>query len=111
MNFDKINFVLNVLSSSTVLAEQQNLMKLFVVDSIGDTEIQTVEFRLQQKDGRNAATTIVEWTELTATGTFYEATYSPEFTATTSLTLGLQVKITDALGNSFLLEDSLKGVS
>lgn len=108
MNFDKINFVLNVLSSDTIIANEQNLIKLFVVDSIAETEISNVSFRLLERDGRNTSNTIVDWTELTLNKTFYELTYTPTFSKNTKLLL--QVKVLDLDSSVYLLESNLEGV-
>lgn len=107
MIFDKINFILNILSSNTVISGKQNLLKIFVADTIADTEIQTVEFRLLEKDGRNASVTIIDWTEMTAINTFYSYEYTP--TLTKNIPILLQVKVTDANDNNYLLTANMTG--
>ncbi len=108
MKFDKINFVLNVLSSEVVLKGKQNLIKLFIVDSIADTQISEVEYKLQINDGRNAATIIQDWATLEQLGDFFTDTYTPTFT--NKSTIELLVRITDTDGNIYAMSHNLQGV-
>jgi len=108
MKFDKINFVLNVLSSEVVLKGKQNLIKLFIVDSIADTQISEVEYKLQINDGRNAATIIQDWATLEQFGDFFTDTYIPTFT--NKSTIELLVRITDTDGNIYAMSHNLQGV-
>ena len=108
MIFDKINFTLNILSSNTILASKQNLLKLYVADTISDTNIETVEYRIVAPDGRNTSNVIVNWTEMTQNDTFYTHEFTPTFT--TPLNLQLSVKVTDYAGNNYILTENLKGV-
>ena len=108
MQFDKINFVLNVLSSERLLSGSQNYIKLFVVDSIAETPILRVEYKIQETDGRNTATVIQDWTELYISGTFYEHSFTP--TLTKSGTLEMLVKIIDTQYNTYLLSTTMEGV-
>ena len=108
MKFDKINFVLNVLSSEVVLKGKQNLIKLFIVDSIADTQISEVEYKLQINDGRNAATIVQDWTALEQWGDFFTDTYTPTFT--TKSNIELLVRITDTDGNIYAMSHNLQGV-
>lgn len=108
MIFDKINFVLDVLSSETIIANNQNLIKLFIADSIGQTPIIEAEYRITLKDGRNAAVAIQNWTSLTLSGTFYEDNFTPTFTADSTFELG--IRITDKYDNKYFLQSNLKGV-
>ena len=107
MIFDKINFILNILSSNTILANKQNLLKLFVADTISDTNIQTVEFRLVETDGRNTSNVIVNWTEMAQNDTFYTYNFTPVFTK--PLNMLLSVKVTDFEDNNYILSANLKG--
>lgn len=108
MKFDKINFVLNVLSSEVVLKGKQNLIKLFIVDSIADTQISEVEYKLQINDGRNAATIIQDWATLEQLGDFFTDTYTPTFQ--TKSNIELLVRITDTDGNIYAMSHNLQGV-
>lgn len=108
MIFDKINFVLDVLSSETIIANNQNLIKLFIADSIGQTPITEAEYRITLKDGRNVATAIQDWTSLDISGTFYESSFTPVFTADCTFELG--VRVTDKYDNKYFLQSTLKGV-
>ena len=107
MKFDKINFVLNVLSSEIVLSGNQNLMKLFIVDSIADTPISSVEYKLQINDGRNAATVIKAWTALEQNENFFIDSYTPTFA--TKCNIELLVRVTDNDSNIYLLSHNLQG--
>lgn len=108
MKFDKINFVLNVLSSEVVLKGKQNLIKLFIVDSIADTQISEVEYKLQINDGRNAATIIQDWAALEQLGDFFTDTYTPTFINKSNIEL--LVRITDTEGNIYAMSHNLQGV-
>ena len=108
MKFDKINFVLNVLSSEVVLKGKQNLIKLFIVDSIADTQISEVEYKLQINEGRNAATIVQDWTVLEQLGDFFTDTYTPTFQ--TKSNIELLVRITDTDGNIYAMSHNLQGV-
>ena len=108
MKFDKINFVLNILSSETVLSGNQNLIKLFVMDSIADTIISSVEYKLQINEGRNASIIIQDWVQLSKEGEFYQDSYTPTFTA--NHPIQLLVKITDTDSNIYILTGNLQGV-
>lgn len=107
MIFDKINFILNILSSNTIISGQQNLLKIFVADTIADTDIDTVQFRILEKDGRNTSVVIIDWTEMTPQTTFYTNEFTPTYTKTTQLLL--QVKVTDIDGNNYLLTSNMVG--
>ena len=108
MKFDKINFVLNVLSSEVVLKGKQNLIKLFIVDSIADTQISEVEYKLQINDGRNAATIVQDWAALEQLGDFFTDTYIPTFANKSNIEL--LVRITDTDGNIYAMSHNLQGV-
>ena len=108
MKFDKINFVLNVLSSEVVLKGKQNLIKLFIVDSIADTQISEVEYKLQINDGRTATTIVKDWATLEQLGDFFTDTYIPTFT--NKSTIELLVRITDTDGNIYAMSHNLQGV-
>lgn len=108
MNFDKINFVLDVLSSETILSGVQNYIKLFIKDSIGDTEILQVEYKISMKDGRNTSDIIEEWTTLLSSGTFYETSFTPTLSKNSQLELA--IRITDTNGNKYFLSSNLEGV-
>ena len=108
MKFDKINFVLNVLSSEVVLKGKQNLIKLFIVDSIADTQISEVEYKLQINDGRTATTVIKDWATLEQLGDFFTDTYIP--TVANKSTIELLVRITDTDDNIYAMSHNLQGV-
>lgn len=108
MKFDKINFVLNVLSSEVVLKGKQNLIKLFIVDSIADTQISEVEYKLQINDGRTATILVKDWATLEQLGDFFTDTYIPTFT--NKSTIELLVRITDTDGNIYAMSHNLQGV-
>lgn len=108
MNFDKINFVLDVLSSETILSGVQNYIKLFIKDSIGDTEILQVEYKISMKDGRNTSDIIVDWTTLLSSSTFYETSFTPTLIKNSQLELA--IRITDINNNLYFLSDNLEGV-
>ena len=107
MIFDKINFILNILSSNIIISGKQNLLKIFVADTIADTEIQKVEFRLLEKDGRNTSVIIIDWTEMTAINTFYSHEFTPTLTKNSPILL--QVKVTDTEDNNYLLTSNMTG--
>lgn len=98
---------MNILSSNILLSNQQNLVKLFIADTIGNTSIQTVEFRIVEKDGRNTSTEIIGWTEMNQSDTFYSYSFTPTFTKNTQLLL--QVKVTDYDDDNYLLSSNLTG--
>lgn len=108
MIFDKINFVLNILSSDIIVSDKQNLIKLFIVDSIADTQINKVEYSLSITEGRNTSTQIIANTELSKIGMFYEHTFTP--TLSKESTLLLKVLITDINDNVYVLTENMKGV-
>ena len=108
MKFDKINFVLNVLSSEVVLKGKQNLIKLFIVDSIADTQISEVEYKLQINEGRTATILVKDWATLEQLGDFFTDTYIPTFT--NKSTIELLVRITDTDGNIYAMSHNLQGV-
>lgn len=108
MKFDKINFVLNVLSSEVVLKGKQNLIKLFIVDSIADTQISEVEYKLQINDGRTATTIVKDWATLEQLGDFFTDTYIPTFANKSNIEL--LVRITDTDGNIYAMSHNLQGV-
>ncbi len=108
MKFDKINFVLNVLSSEVVLKGKQNLIKLFIVDSIADTQISEVEYKLQINDGRTATTIVKDWTALEQLGDFFTDTYIPTFANKSNIEL--LIRITDTDGNIYAMSHNLQGV-
>ena len=108
MKFDKINFVLNVLSSEVVLKGKQNLIKLFIVDSIADTQISEVEYKLQINDGRTATILVKDWATLEQLGDFFTDIYIPTFT--NKSTIELLVRITDTDGNIYAMSHNLQGV-
>ena len=107
MKFDKINFVLNVLSSEVVLKGKQNLIKLFIVDSIADTQISEVEYKLQINDGRTATTIVKDWATLEQLGDFFTDTYIPTFTNKSNIEL--LVRITDTDSNIYAMSHNLQG--
>lgn len=109
MIFDKINFIISLLSSSTVVSGQQNLLKLFVADTIGNTNINKVEYRITSQIGRESATIIIDWEEMAQDDTFYTSNFTPTFTGTPQLLLS--VRITDYIGNTYLLSATLTGGS
>lgn len=108
MKFDKINFVLNVLSSEVVLKGKQNLIKLFIVDSIADTQISEVEYKLQINDGRTNTTIVKDWATLEQLGDFFTDTYIPTFANKSNIEL--LVRITDTDGNIYAMSHNLQGV-
>ncbi len=108
MKFDKINFVLNVLSSEVVLKGKQNLIKLFIVDSIADTQISEVEYKLQINDGRTATILVKDWATLEQLGDFFTDTYIPTFANKSSIEL--LIRITDTDGNIYAMSHNLQGV-
>ena len=108
MKFDKINFVLNVLSSEVVLKGKQNLIKLFIVDSIADTQISEVEYKLQINDGRTATTIVKDWATLEQLGDFFTDAYIPTFA--NKSTIELLIRITDTDGNIYAMSHNLQGV-
>ena len=108
MKFDKINFVLNVLSSEVVLKGKQNLIKLFIVDSIADTQISEVEYKLQINDGRTNTTIVKDWVTLEQLGDFFTDTYIPTFVNKSNIEL--LVRITDTDGNIYAMSHNLQGV-
>ena len=108
MKFDKINFVLNVLSSEVVLKGKQNLIKLFIVDSIADTQISEVEYKLQINDGRTATILVKDWAALEQLGDFFTDTYVPTFANKSNIEL--LVRITDTDGNIYAMSHNLQGV-
>lgn len=107
MIFDKINFILNILSSNTLISGKQNLLKIFVADTISDTNIQTVEFRLQEKDGRNTSTAIIDWTEMEQKDTFFTYSFTPAFSKSTPVLL--TIKITDYSDNNYIITANMQG--
>lgn len=107
MIFDKINFILNILSSNTIISGEQNLLKIFVADTIANTNIQTVEFRLTEKDGRNLTNVILDWTELDQSETFFTYTFTPILDK--PMQLLLSVKVTDYDDNNYLLSSNMQG--
>ena len=108
MKFDKINFVLNVLSSEVVLSGKQNLIKLFIVDSIADTQISEVEYKLQINDGRTATILVKDWATLEQLGDFFTDTYIPTFTNKSNIEL--LIRITDTDSNIYAMSHNLQGV-
>ena len=108
MKFDKINFVLNVLSSEVVLKGKQNLIKLFIVDSIADTQISEVEYKLQINDGRTNTTIVKDWAALEQLGDFFTDTYIPTFANKSNIEL--LVRITDTDDNIYAMSHNLQGV-
>lgn len=108
MKFDKINFVLNVLSSEVVLKGKQNLIKLFIVDSIADTQISEVEYKLQINDGRTATILVKDWATLEQLGDFFTDTYIPTFANKSNIEL--LIRITDTDGNIYAMSHNLQGV-
>ena len=108
MKFDKINFVLNVLSSEVVLKGKQNLIKLFIVDSIADTQISEVEYKLQINDGRTNTTIVKDWATLEQLGDFFTDTYIPTFANKSNIEL--LIRITDTDDNIYAMSHNLQGV-
>ena len=108
MKFDKINFVLNVLSSEVVLSGKQNLIKLFIVDSIADTQISEVEYKLQINEGRTATILVKDWTTLEQLGDFFTDTYIPTFANKSNIEL--LIRITDTDSNIYAMSHNLQGV-
>ena len=108
MKFDKINFVLNVLSSEVVLKGKQNLIKLFIVDSIADTQISEVEYKLQINEGRTATILVKDWATLATLGDIFTDTYIPTFT--NKSTTELLVRITDTDSNIYAMSHYIQGV-
>jgi len=106
--FDKVYFSAELLSSETILSGEQNLIKFLISDTIGMTEIDTIEFRLRNVDRDNTTKqVIIEWTPFVETS--YEDIYSieitPVFTISTIATdkTIADIKITDIDGNVFYL--------
>ena len=108
MKFDKINFVLNVLSSEVVLAGKQNLSKLFIVESRADTQITEVEYKLQINEGRTSTILVKDWTTLEQLGDFFTDTYVPTFTNKSNIEL--LIRITDTDSNIYAMSHNLQGV-
>lgn len=110
--FDKVYFSAELLSSETILSGQQNLIKFLISDTIGMTEIDTVEFRLRNVDRTDLTkNTIIPWTEFETTEyeDIYKIETTPVFTAitvTTDKTVA-DIKVTDTDGNVYILTNAL----
>lgn len=108
MQFNTTNFVLDILSSDTILAENQTLLKVFIADSIGKTPIESVEYKITQTVGRNNITLIQDWEFMEVSGTFYKAEFTPSFT--TKGQFEIMFRVTDTDLNTYPLQSILEGV-
>lgn len=109
--FDKVYFSAELLSSETVISGKQNLIKFLISDTIGMTEIDTIEFRLRNVDRTDITKAIIiDWTEfiITEYEDIYKIETTPTFTAitvTTDKTIA-DIKVTDTDGNVHILTNT-----
>lgn len=101
---DKINFIAELLTDDTIIADEQNLMKLLVQDTIANTSVSSVEFRVIVGN-RSGETTVIDWVNVpvTSQSDIFEVQYTPNFTDESKAEL--EVKITDTDSNIYLVQN------
>jgi len=95
MEFNRQFFVADLLSSDTLISEQQNYLKLYIADLIQKTEISTVYVTLLGS-GRNTAVVHLQQTEMLGGNNFFHLTFTPIVAGPEKLKLLLEVVDMDA---------------
>lgn len=110
--FDKVYFSAELLSSEYIVSGVQNEVKFLISDTIGQTEIDTVSFRLRtvKTTDRTEATvtTILNWTDLDVTNEDrFNVQFTPTFVNASDIKVIADIKVTDLQGNVYYLTNSL----
>lgn len=94
----------NLLTSDRLILNQPQLIKLMVVDVIGNASIQKVEIAIIERSGRNEAVEHLPFTEMENLSPYYTLQLTPTFTPTTD-TLILKVRKIDSDNNYEVIDE------
>jgi len=90
MEFNRQFFVADLLTSDTLISEEQNIIKLYVADLIQKTEISSVYITLLGS-GRNSSVIHLQQTEMSGGNNFFHLTFTPIVPSPEKLKLLLEV--------------------